>query len=328
MKNPGTETSESEAIRSDIEHTRESMDRTIDKISDRMRPRALLDQLLDFFRSRDGRMATVTTGSMLTTVGKGAGRAATGMAKVVRRYPVPSLLIGAGITWAVVENRRRHRGNGHEESTYHKSAYGEEVTGKEWEEAEEFGEGEEFHVAEVEAGPNVSTGGGEKVTGIGEKISSAKASAGKAMKEKTQKLKETTQKVGQRISQSARAVGRTAQRGYTTSRTKFVEASDEYPIAMGVGFLAAGVLLGLALPHSRKEDEWMGPAADRTKQQAKQRIRSKAQDLYERGKQVASAATSAASEAVKGATPQGAEQPGQQPAPAQQPGMSGQPGCC
>lgn len=286
MKNPSTETSESEAIRSDIEHTRESMDRTIDKIGERMRPRHLLDQMLDFFRSHDGRSAGATAESVLTTVGKGAGRAASGMATVVRRHPVPSLLISAGITWAVVENRRRHRGNGHG-SAYEKSAYGEQMEGEEW-------EGEEFAGSEVEAMPKVSTSMGGKTT-IGEKISNAGASVGATMKEKTQRFKETTQKLGQRISQGARLVGRSAQRGYTTSRTKFVEASDEYPIAMGVGFLAAGVLLGLALPHSRKEDQWIGRTADRTKQQAKQR----AQDLIERGKHVASAATSAATQAAK-----------------------------
>lgn len=300
MKNSSTETSESEAIRSDIEQTRESMDRTIDKIGERMRPRHLLDQLLDFFRSHNGEAAGAAAGSVLATVGKGAGRAASGVVTVVRRYPVPSLLIGAGITWAIVENRRRYRGNGHE-STYDKSAYGEQMEGGEWEVAQEFGEAEEFHTSEVEAVPTVSTSVGEKLSNMGTSVK-------ETMKEKTQRLKETTQKIGQRISESARSVGRSAQRGYTTSRRKFVEASDEYPIAMGVGFLAAGVLLGLALPHSRKEDQWMGRTADRTKQQAKERIQSKAQDLLDRGKQVASAATSAATQAVKETVQQGTGQ--------------------
>ena len=321
MKNPSTENSESESIRSDIEHTRESMDRTIDKISDRMRPRHLLDQLLDFFRSHEGGKTGATAGSVLTTVGKGAGRAANGVATVVRRHPVPSLLIGAGITWAVVENRRRHRGNGHEGS-HEKSAYGESIEGMEWDEAEEFAS------SEVEAVPNVSTSFEEK-TSMGEKISNVRESAGKTMKEKTQRLREKTQQMGRRISEGARAVGRSAQRGYTTSRDKFVDASDEYPIAMGVGFLAAGVLLGLALPHSRKEDQWIGRAADRTKQQAKEQIQSKAKDFMERGKQVASAATQAAKESAQqqGLTGQqsgfGGQQAGQ-PGTGE-PGFSGQP---
>jgi len=285
MKNPSTETSESEAIRSDIEHTRESMDRTLDKIGERMTPRHLLDQLLDFFRSHNGQGAGAAAGSVLTSVGRGAGRAANGVVTVVRRNPVPSLLIGAGITWAVVENRRRHRGNGHE-SDYDKSPYGEQMGGKPWEETEAYA------VSEVEAVPNMNTN-------VGEKISNAGASIGETMKEKTQILKEKTQRVGKRISEGARVVGRTAQRGYTTGRTKFVEASEEYPIAMGMGFLAAGVLLGLALPHSRKEDQWIGRTADRTKQQARQQIQTTAQDLLERGKQVASAATSAATQAAK-----------------------------
>jgi hypothetical protein len=187
------------------------------------------------------------------------------------------------------------------------------MEGEEW-------EGEEFASSEVEAVPNLSTGGEETTqkTSVGEKISNAGASVGATMKEKTQRLKEQTQKMGQRISEGARAVGRTAQRGYTASRTKFVEASDEYPIAMGVGFLAAGVLLGLTLPHSRKEDQWIGRTADRTKQQAKLR----AQDLIERGKHVASAATAAATQAAK-ETAQQQGLTGQQPGSGQ-PGFSGQ----
>jgi len=257
MKNPSTETSESEVIRSDIEQTRESMDRTLDKIGEKITPRHLLDQFLDFFRSHNGSAVSETAGSVLTSVGKGAERAANGIVTVVREHPVPTILIGAGITWAVVESRRRHsNGNGHADKS------GEQH----WDEVEGYG--------------------------MGEKISSTAASASKSLKEKGQKI-------GHRISASARAVGRSAQRGYTTSRTKFVEASETYPIAVGVGFLAAGVLLGLTLPHSRKEDQWLGPTADRTKQQAKQQVKAKAQDLLERSKQVASAATSAATQAAK-----------------------------
>src|SRR5688572_7231115 len=114
MKNPNTDTPESEVIRSDIEQTRESMDRTLDKIGERITPRHLLDQFLDFFRSHNGGAAAETAGSVLTSVGKNAGRAANGIVSVVREHPVPTILIGAGITWAVIESRRRHsNGNGH-----------------------------------------------------------------------------------------------------------------------------------------------------------------------------------------------------------------------
>jgi len=278
MKNPSTENSESEVIRSDIEQTRESMDRTLDQIGERMRPRHLLDQLLDYFRSHNGGAAGEAAGSVLTSVGKTAGRAATGVATVVREHPVPTLLIGAGITWAVVETRRRRsNGNGHSS---------DEGAEKHWDEIEEF------EASEVEAVPQMSAG-------MGEKISNTAENARKGLKEAGQSLKEKTQKFGQRISDRARAVGRSAQRGYTTGRTKFVDASDSYPITVGVGFLAAGVLLGLSLPHSSKEDEWIGRTADQTKRQAKQQVKAKAQDLIERGKHVASAATSAATQAAK-----------------------------
>jgi len=274
MKTPES-TSESENIRSDIEQTRESMDRTLDKIGERITPRHLLDQVLDFFRSHSSeRSFNETAGSVMNSVGKTAGRAANGVMDVVKRHPVPTVLIGAGITWAIIEARRSN-GVSNDQS---------DVKNQEWDEADELSE------SEVEAVPKMAAQ-------VGEKVSSGMATA-------KQKVKEKSQQFGRRISESARAVGNSAQRGYQAGRTKFVDASDAHPIAVGAGFMAAGILLGLALPPSGKEDRLIGQTSDRTKEQAK----AKAQDLIERGKHVASAATQAAKDqaAQEGLTGQSA----------------------
>jgi len=242
------------------------MDRTLDKIGERMTPRHLLDQVLDFFRSHSSEGSfNETAGSVMNSVGKTAGRAATGVVDVVKRHPVPTVLIGAGITWAIIEARRSN-GVSDDQS---------EGQNQDWNEMDEM------EASEVEAVPQMATQ-------VGEKISSGMDAA-------KQKVKEKSQKFGQKISDGARKVGRSAQRGYQASRTKFVDASDAHPIAVGAGFMAAGILLGLALPHSRKEDRLIGQTSDRTKEQAK----AKAQDLIERGKHVASAATQAAKQAAK-----------------------------
>ena len=43
-------------------------------------------------------------GEAMHSTGEAASRAASGVVGVVRRHPIPTLLIGAGIAWAVVEH--------------------------------------------------------------------------------------------------------------------------------------------------------------------------------------------------------------------------------
>ena len=67
--------------------------------------------------------------------------------------------------------------------------------------------------------------------------------------------------------------------------------AQENPLGLAVGAVAVGFLAGMLVPSTRVEDEKLGPAADRVKEQAKET----GQEALERGKQVAqSAAQSAA----------------------------------
>ena len=259
-----TETSESEAIRSEIKHTREHMDETLDQIGEHMKPRRFFDDVLNFFRgSEPGRSP--------------AGKVASSVVGVVREHPIPTLLIGAGIAWAIYEKRHRngHHGNGH--------SYREERRPRDWSESDEQYELEHMESYSTPSGPSTK-----------EKLKEKFSAAGEQLKEKGTQLKEkvaeSSRAVGQKASELSSKVGQGVKRGYQVSRDKFVQVSDENPLCVGAGFLAAGLLTGLALPSSRKEDEWVGKASDRLKQRA----RAKGQELMQRGKEVASAGTEAA----------------------------------
>jgi hypothetical protein len=71
---------------------------------------------------------------------------------------------------------------------------------------------------------------------------------------------------------------------------RFRDASDEYPLAVGGAFLAAGLLTGLLLPRTEQEDEWMGEASDELKEQT----RRKGEELVEEGKEAAARTADAA----------------------------------
>lgn len=95
----------SDQIKSDINQTRHEMDRTIDQLSERLRPRQLIDE---FF-------------SMLQRSGPNAGESAKEigrtMSRQIRENPVPLALIGAGVAWMMF-----NRGDGSRKRSEHISS--------------------------------------------------------------------------------------------------------------------------------------------------------------------------------------------------------------
>lgn len=82
---------------------------------------------------------------------------------------------------------------------------------------------------------------------------------------------------------TAVGVGRQAQHGYDVGRRKAVEVSDEHPLALGAALIGLGVLVGLSVPRTRREDEFIGGQAEDLKRRAKDTAR----DLIDRGMHIA-----------------------------------------
>src|SRR5688500_17855577 len=93
----GGENRSAAQIQREIRETRAEMDQTVDALGERLRPRHLLDDLLDYLQGDGG--GAGSAGGMRQSV-KDAGW------KVVdklKQHPVPAALIGAGITWLLFE---------------------------------------------------------------------------------------------------------------------------------------------------------------------------------------------------------------------------------
>lgn len=137
--------------------------------------------------------------------------------------------------------------------------------------------------------------------------------SGESFRSWSQATRDRISSAGRATSQSARSMGQRARRGgaragrkmqdgYGVARDSVGEAVQEYPLAVAAACFGLGLIGGLALPHTRYEDDLMGEASDETKAQAQ----AAGRDAYERGKHVASATAAAAMEEAEhqGLTPE------------------------
>jgi hypothetical protein len=90
-----------ERIRGEIERTRAAMDVTLDRLSARMRPRHLVDDVMRFFEQQ----GSEDEGSARRTV-RETGEMALGK---IKSNPVPATLIGAGLAWLLFKDNRSAR---------------------------------------------------------------------------------------------------------------------------------------------------------------------------------------------------------------------------
>jgi hypothetical protein len=79
------------------------------------------------------------------------------------------------------------------------------------------------------------------------------------------------------------------------SAKQAVSVAQANPIGLGVGAIAVGLIVGMALPTTRAEDERLGDLSDELKQQA----RDAGSEVLDRGKQVAQDAVTQVSETVQ-----------------------------
>jgi hypothetical protein len=320
LETGATESASSDELHSDIRGTRRDMDQTLDQLGDRLHPRHLLDDVLDLFRNTPEGSASR---NQFTRTSKRVGRT---VAAELKEHPLPALLVGAGLLWWIIdantddddgaanaeqrEGRRLERRRaapgalddmpyppphepyiGYDEPVPYAGGMLEESTG---------------------SGRSMKDKAADMASAAGDKISGAASAAGKKISDAASSVGDTmsdaASSVGDKMADAGTSARRYSARGaQAVSRQasmlgdRFREASDEYPLAVGGAFLAAGLLAGLLLPRTEKEDEWMGEASDELKEQT----RLKADQLAQRGKEAAVKTAGAALEEAeaRGITP-------------------------
>jgi hypothetical protein len=278
----------SEQIRRDIRHTRGEMDETVDALEHRLRPRHLIDDLLESFRSSGG-----GGGSGATESFKNAGHQ---VLDKLKQHPMPAALIGAGIVWLMLDDDGRARRDDYRPRKWDVPAYSgsyvDARTGRPYD-IEGYGEGFGRHEGaqgSQEGGPSMTEQAADKLSGAAESVKGAAQSAAEKAGEWTGAARNAASSAARATRGYASTTSDQLSRGYETGKHYVARGMDEYPLAMGAAAMALGVLGGLCLPRSRVEDRYLGDTADEVKARAGELGRDAVEAGRELGRQVAGTA--------------------------------------
>lgn len=253
-------------IENDIRERRDKMDNTLGELGSRLTLRALVDSALDWWdppgSSREGFSSSSSNATR---------RVVRSLARHVKDHPMPSLLIGGGLAWLIADTDEQE---GMRARVHDLAKDGSTQIGESLEHAKE---------KTVDALDTAK----EKIADAGHVVQDKAEHAAHAISDGT---KATLDKARRGIAE-----------GYHTGADQFGRAVEESPLGVAVAFAALGALVGLALPHTRKEDELLGEKSDELIEAAKE----KGQELLESGKAVGSRVIETVKEEAKeqGITP-------------------------
>jgi ElaB/YqjD/DUF883 family membrane-anchored ribosome-binding protein len=250
---PGDAEDEAARLRAEIEQTRAGMGETIDAIQEKLSPENIKQQVKDSVREATIGRVEQAMSNVSETISQAAepaveavGRAGsavkdTGVTIIdtIRQNPLPAALIGLGVGMLVM-NRRRGRAAEH-------GAYAYDDPGR-----RRTSPADEYDYDYPAAGRYVSRSQARPAAerareAVGGAVSSVRETASSA--------------VGQTREQVGR-LGEQVQRGARRAGDQFQTQLQENPLAVGAVALALGAAVGLAVPSTRVENEYLGEARD------------------------------------------------------------------
>ncbi|HEY0554768.1 MAG TPA: hypothetical protein VGG20_10920, partial [Thermoanaerobaculia bacterium] len=273
----------SKEIRSEIDRTRSDMDETFAALDAKMTPREIGLELWSLFK----------------------GGSSTGVSKlwqVAREHPMPAAVVGLGLGWLLVDTSRKSDGHdGRDLGDYR--GYG-------------AGSYRQGYAGDVEYGESsgVLSAAKDKLMDVADSTKEALSSATDRVGDAADWTKEHASDLGHQVSDKASALshqardrasalGTQAKQQAKRARLGFWQTMEENPLMVGAAVLALGVIAGLAVPSTDKEDELMGETRDHLLDEAKEA----GQQALDKGKHVAEAVADKVKQEARnqGLTPEG-----------------------
>jgi len=290
MNPPADPSDDPQAIRAQIDETRQRMDHTIDALKNRFTGRHLIDEALGYFRTHN---ANGTMNKITHKISTSANTAVHSVVDSVKANPVPALLIGAGVAWFLYDRTRS-------------SAV---PTPAQPMNAEDSYEAQYDYDPRDASDLGISLGEGTEVADTPDLESESGATAGGRIQHVTEKVRERASELGQRVRQRTSELGHRSQELYRAGRQRAASTIEHHPLESGLACLAVGLIAGLAMPTPPRVRRTLAPAA--------RQVRQRAEEVASRGRVVIRAAAQAAkTEAEKqglttrSASSSGSSQPG------------------
>jgi gas vesicle protein len=221
-------------IRAEIAQTRDDMSETLEAIQDRLKPSTIVANATETVRN-----ATTEKVKQMANV---AGDAANQMMNnsfvdTIRANPVPTALIGLGAAWLLIKGRSPSRGNAN------RSYAGDEFD-------TERGQYDWRSKTRSQSAPRYLAAGNE-ATESGTSVSQIASDVSARASEYAADVKDATR--------------RTRQRAQNT----FDRVMRDSPLALGAAATIVGAAIGMSLPSTEAENQWLGEARDTVVEQVK-----------------------------------------------------------
>jgi len=266
----------SREIRSEIDRTRSDMDETFAALDAKLTPKEIGLELWNLFKG-------------------GSSTGANKLWQVTREHPMPAAVIGLGLGWLMVESSRKSESDRYSDQydgryrDYGRGSYRQGYASS----REGFYTGSDF---DEETGPGALSAAKDKVLGVADSAKDkvkdvagsarhALSNAGDKVSDATDWTKEHASELGNQVSAKATDLKYTAKRQVRRAKTGFWQTMEANPLMVGAATLALGVIAGLAIPSTDKEDELMGETRDHLFEEVKEA----GQQALDKGKHVAEA---------------------------------------
>jgi hypothetical protein len=232
------------------------------------------------FAALDAKLTPKEIGLELWNLFKGGS--STGASKlwqVTREHPMPAAVIGLGLGWLMVESSRKS------ESDQYDGRYRDYGRGSYRQGYAASGAYASDLDLDSEEGSGLLSSAKDKVHDVADSAKHAFSSAGDKVSDATDWTKEHASELGNQVSAKATDLKYTAKRQVRRAKTGFWQTMEANPLMVGAATLALGVIAGLAIPSTDKEDELMGETRDHLFEEVKEA----GQQALDKGKHVAEA---------------------------------------
>jgi ElaB/YqjD/DUF883 family membrane-anchored ribosome-binding protein len=252
---------DADQIRAEIEDTRAEMSQTINEIQERLSPEHLMGQVKETVREATiGKVERVmeTIGEVtepareaMSRAGSTIKEAGTSVGNSMWRNPIPFALIGLGVGMLWMKSRR---GNGYTDWSRNTS---------------------------LQPRRQNLSGGGQ----LGQRQTRNTTSG--AYNEGTfDQVKETAGNLANRSTEALNNLGSRARESATEVSNRFGQLLRENPLAVGAVAMAAGTAVGLVLPSTQFESEYIGETSERLVDKAEEVARGALDKVQDAAKQM------------------------------------------